>query len=86
MNTDAKTGTPVGKNSDAIQKALKAIAEDLEGEDDDDDEEGDINEVDVSEVGVARSFREPPSKADADRRLSHKWRRTKHPPKSRKHH
>ena len=46
-----ETGAPVSKNSDAIQKALTAIAADLgDDEDDDDDEEGDINDVEVSEV------------------------------------
>lgn len=46
-----QTGAPVSKNSDAIKKALEAIAADLgDDEDDDDDEEGDVNEVDISEV------------------------------------
>jgi nucleolar protein 56 len=41
----------VSKNSDAIKKALDAIAADLgEDDDDDDDEEGDVAEVDISDV------------------------------------
>lgn len=52
-----QTGAPVSKNSDAIKKALEAIAADLGGDDDDDDdEEGDVNEVDVSEVSSCNSF------------------------------
>lgn len=48
---DDQTGAPVGKNSDAIKKALDAIAADLgEDEDDDDNEDGDVNEVDISDV------------------------------------
>ena len=44
----------MSKNSDAIQKALTAIAADLgDDEDEDDDEEGDINDVEISEVGPA---------------------------------
>jgi len=46
-----QTGAPVSKNSDAIKKALDAIAADLgEDDDDDDDEEGDVAEVDISDV------------------------------------
>jgi len=41
----------VSKNSDAIQKALNAIAAELgDDEDDDDDEQGEIDDVEVSEV------------------------------------
>ena len=48
-----QTGAPVSKNSDAIKKALDAIAADLGGDDDDDDdEEGDVAEVDISEVSL----------------------------------
>ena len=46
-----ETGAPVSKNSDAIQKALTAIAEGLgDDEDDDDDEEGEVDAVEISEV------------------------------------
>ena len=42
----------MSKNSDAIKQALKAIAADIEEDvDDDDDEEGEIDDVEISEVG-----------------------------------
>ncbi|WOO83835.1 Nucleolar protein 56 [Vanrija pseudolonga] len=44
-----ETGAPVSKNSDAIQKALTAIAADL-GDDEDDDDEGDVDDVEISEA------------------------------------
>lgn len=44
----------MGKNSDAIKKALDAIAADLgDDEDDDDDEEGDVPEKDIKDVNFA---------------------------------
>lgn len=43
---DRQTGTAVSKNSDAIQKAIAAIAADLEDEDDDED----LNDVDIAAV------------------------------------
>ncbi|WVW85598.1 hypothetical protein I302_107636 [Kwoniella bestiolae CBS 10118] len=46
-----ETGAPVSKNSEAIQKALTAIAADLGDDDDeDDDEEGDVKEDDIAEA------------------------------------
>ncbi|WWD02605.1 hypothetical protein V865_000645 [Kwoniella europaea PYCC6329] len=46
-----ETGAPVSKNSEAIQKALTAIAADLGDDDDeDDDEEGDVKEDDVADA------------------------------------
>ncbi|ORX38522.1 putative small nuclear ribonucleo protein [Kockovaella imperatae] len=46
-----ETGAPVSKNSDAIQKALTALANDLgDDEDDDDDEDGEVDEVEISEA------------------------------------
>lgn len=51
-----ETGAPVSKNSDAIQKALTAIAEGLgDDEDDDDDEEGEVDAVEISEVSSIKS-------------------------------
>ncbi|WWC93801.1 hypothetical protein V866_000637 [Kwoniella sp. B9012] len=46
-----ETGAPVSKNSEAIQKALTAIAADLGDDDDeDDDEEGDVKEDDIADA------------------------------------
>lgn len=51
---DYQTGAPVSKNADAIQKALTAIAADLDA-DDDDDEDGDIADEDIKDVSAAIS-------------------------------
>ena len=45
-----ETGAPVSKNADAIQKALTAIAADLDADDDDED---DINEDDIKDAAAA---------------------------------
>lgn len=50
--TDYQTGAPVSKNADAIQKALTAIAADLDAEDDDDDEDGDVKPEDIEMVSL----------------------------------
>jgi nucleolar protein 56 len=56
----SQTGAPVSKNSDAIQKALTAIAADLgDDEDDDDDEEGDVDAVEISEVSPSTVLMRP---------------------------
>jgi hypothetical protein len=74
----------VSKNSDAIKKALDAIAADLgEDEDDDDDEEGDVAEVDISDVRSSVLFTSLNFLLTS--RPSHRYQKTKNPPKRTRH-